>query len=47
MNECIAKAAKKCAENTERYLSVSAEKAKMIDNGEMALQSEAMAVVSK
>ena len=47
MIECIAKAAKKCVANAERYSASSADKAKMIDNREMLIQCEAMAVVSK
>ena len=47
MNDCIARAAKKCAANAERYSASSADKAMMIDNREMLIRCEAMAVVSK
>jgi len=47
MNECIVRAAKKCAANTERYSPISANKAMMIDNRKMLIQCEAMAVVSQ
>lgn len=46
MNECIVKAAKKCALNAERHSSISADTDGMTDNKEMPTQCEAMAVVS-